>query len=334
MPRYTWCQQPGCGTPGGRSARSGTSPRWPAQRADLLFGWMAKAMLYAGPAAWLAGRPAAYYQVAVPDPRSRLDRAANRVPGAGVLVLSSDAAAAQQRFFPRRPHRLVYPAADLARFAPGNVPPPTDARDRLRLPPGRKLVGLIGRLQTWKGVHVLLDALPRIREHHPDAFGVIVGGEHPLEANYSRAVRAQATRLGLDEHVLFAGHQTDVPLWMNALDVVVHASDDEPFGIVVIEAMALGKPLVAGDGGGPREILTPGVDGLLAGFGDDRALADRVVELLDDPIRAASMGEAARLRTADFGAPAYAANVVAAMRSLCVAAPFRLRGSALPGPSA
>jgi glycosyltransferase involved in cell wall biosynthesis len=106
--------------------------------------------------------------------------------------------------------------------------------------------------------------------------------------------------------VTFAGFQRNIPEWMQAMDVVVHASDHEPFGIVIIEAMALAKPVVAGDAGGPQEIITDGVNGLLAPFGDHRALARQVLKYLDEPAFARDVGQAARRRALDFTPAKYA----------------------------
>jgi glycosyltransferase involved in cell wall biosynthesis len=101
---------------------------------------------------------------------------------------------------------------------------------------------------------------------------------------------------------------------MQAMDVVVHASDSEPFGIVIVEGMALGKPVVAGDKGGPTEIIEPGVTGLLTPYGDSAALAAAINRYLDDPAFAARIGTAARNRAQLFSVDNYARNVVAAIR--------------------
>ena len=97
-----------------------------------------------------------------------------------------------------------------------------------------------------------------------------------------------------------AGPQPDVAEWMQAMDVVVHASDREPFGIVILEAMALGKPVVAGAEGGPREIVSDGVNGLLAPFGDSDALAGAILRYLGDPDLAGAVGQAAGATAAAF----------------------------------
>ena len=119
----------------------------------------------------------------------------------------------------------------------------------------------------------------------------------------------------LENAVRFAGFQSNVPEWMQAMDIVVHASDHEPFGIVVIEAMALGKPVVAGREGGPAEIITDGVDGLLAPHGDASALAAAICRFLDNPSLMTRCGTAARVRAADFTDENYASEVVAALHS-------------------
>jgi len=100
------------------------------------------------------------------------------------------------------------------------------------------------------------------------------------------------------------------------MDVVVHASDREPFGIVVVEAMALGKPVVAGAEGGPREIITEGVDGLLAPYEDAEALARQILRYLDDPAFARRMGEAARRRARDFSPEAFVRRMISVLRQV------------------
>jgi glycosyltransferase involved in cell wall biosynthesis len=143
---------------------------------------------------------------------------------------------------------------------------------------------------------------------------VIVGAPHETEPAYAIELRAQTAALGLDDVVTFAGFQSNVPEWMQAMDVFVHASEHEPFGIVVIEAMALGKPVIAGSEGGPSEVITDGENGLLVPFGDAGSLAKAIVRYLDDHAFASRLGAAARARAAVFDDRTYAANVIAALR--------------------
>lgn len=286
--------------------------------ADLVFSWSGKPHLYGSPAAWLAGRPAAWYQLGFPFGRhlSWMDRVATLLPARAIITLSEAGARGQRQLWPTRPTELVYPSVDLERFDPERLPPPADARAQLGLPPDGPLIGIVGRLQRWKGIHVLIEAMPRIREDYPAAHAVVVGGDHALEPDYPAALRNLIATHGLQGHITLAGYQENVPLWTQAMDVVVHASDNEPFGIVVIEAMALGKPVVAGDAAGPREIITDGENGLLAPYGDAETLARQVLRYLDDPSFANRLATAARQRALDFAPKQYAQRFTQTLRAL------------------
>ena len=211
---------------------------------------------------------------------------------------------------------VVYPGAELERFNAATLPDPAVARRNLGLPPTGPLIGIIGRLQRWKGMHVLIEAMPSILKTHSDACAVIVGGVHYTEPNYPAYLQQRVSALNLDGHVVMAGLQHNIPEWMQAMDIIVHASDREPFGIVIIEAMAMGKPVVAGDAGGPTEIITEGVNGLLAPYENADALAQAILRYLDDPSLAARLGSAAKQRAADFSTQRYAQNLIAAIREL------------------
>ena len=280
---------------------------------DLVLGWMVAGQLTAGTAAWIAGIPCVWFQVGTPRP-DWLDRLSTLLPARGVIVLSRAAAAAQSRVWPRRRQWLVYPGASLDAFDPSKLPAPATARSNLGLPAQGPLIGMVGRLQRWKGMHVFIAAIARVHRARPDVRAVIVGAPHETEPRYADELREQVRALGLDGVVTFAGFQGNVPEWMQAMDVFVHASDREPFGIVVIEAMALGKPVIAGSAGGPAEIIVDGENGLLVPYGDDESLAHAILRYLDDHAFAARVGAAARIRAAVFDDRTYAANVISALR--------------------
>ncbi len=284
-----------------------------AKRADLVLGWMVAGQLTAGAAALIAGVPSVWFQVGTPRP-DWLDRVSTLIPARGVLVLSRTAATAQARVWPVRRQWLVHPGASLDAFDPAKLPAPADARAKLGLPADGPLIGMVGRLQRWKGMHVFIAAMARVRASRPDAHAVIVGAPHETEPRYAEELRAQVVALSLEGVVSFGGFQSNIPEWMQAMDIVVHASESEPFGIVVVEAMALGKPVVAGDAGGPVEIIADGENGLLVRYGDDESLANAILRYLDDRAFAARLGAAARIRAAAFDDRTYAANVIAALR--------------------
>ena len=286
------------------------------EKVDLIFGWMNQGHLYGGIAAKLAGVPTAWYQIGLPLAPGWNDRIATRISALGILACSQAGADAQARLKPRYPMPVVYPGVELERFNPDTLPTPAEARRQLGLPIHGPLIGIAGRLQRWKGMHVLIEAMPQILKSHSDAHCVIVGGEHAPEPEYPAYLRERIGLLGLTNKVTLAGLQSNVPLWMQAMDVIVHASDHEPFGIVVIEAMALGKSVVAGNTAGPTEVITDGVNGLLTPYGNADALASAVLRHLDDPEFARQAGTAARVRAQDFSTRHYAENCISALQSL------------------
>ena len=288
-------------------------------RAEAVFSWMSKSHLYGSPAAALARIPALWYQHGMPSNASRLEMAATLLPARGILACSIAGARAQAQMLPPRPLAVVYPGVELERFEPTVLPTPADARRRLGLPTEGPLIGIVGRLQRWKGIHVLIEAMPQVLQSYPDAHCVVVGGRHDLEADYLPYLERRIEELGLAKFVIMAGLQSNVPEWMQAMDIIVHASDREPFGLVIIEAMALGKPVVAGDAGGPTEIITHGVHGLLTPFGDVDALASAILRYLHDPDFAHGLAQAARERALDFSTRRYSTNFVVAMNKLLVA---------------
>jgi glycosyltransferase involved in cell wall biosynthesis len=286
------------------------------ERADLIFGWMTSAHLYGSVAALLSGIPSLWYQHGVPSERNWMDRVATMLPAHGILTCSQSVARAQRQLRPSRPTRVVYPGVELKRFDPASLPTPLEARQRLGLPTRGPLIGLVGRLQRLKGVHVLVKAMPAVLRSYPDAHCVIVGGEHALEPDYPAYLKDQIAALGLGRRVMLAGLQRNVQDWMQAMDIVVHPSDREGFGMAVVEAMALGKPVVAGDSGGPSEIVTSGLHGFLAPYGDADALAASILRYLNDPELARHVGAAARERARQFSIPCHARSFLDAISGL------------------
>ena len=149
-------------------------------------------------------------------------------------------------------------------------------------------IGIVGRITRWKGQHVFLEAASRLRAAgREDVRFVIVGAPLFGEEAYEQELRQMVERAGLAEQVEFLGFQEDVPAVLRGLDLLVHASvTPEPFGQVVIEGMAAGLPAIGTDGGGVREIITHGENGLLVPMGDAAALARALEDLLGDPEKA------------------------------------------------
>lgn len=270
-------------------------------RVRAVLSWMGKAHLYAGPAAQWAAVPATWFQHGLPGDHW-IDRLLAHLPAQAIYCCSQAVCDAQRTLPVHCPLHVIYPAVDLSRFDPARLPSVPEARQRLQLPPHRPVVGLVARLQRWKGVHVFIEAAARVHTVRPDAFFVVLGARHFSERTYADELREQVRTAGLEEVVHFAGHQRNVPEWMQAMDLLVHASiSPEPFGMVLLEGMALGKAVIATRAGGPLEIIGEG-EGVLTPPDDPAALAHAILALLNDEARRHRLGTAGRARATQFSA--------------------------------
>jgi glycosyltransferase involved in cell wall biosynthesis len=165
---------------------------------------------------------------------------------------------------------------DVTRFAPT---PQSEARARLGLhAEGSKLL-YVGAIAESKGIAYLLTAIHRLRRTSAWPLELILVGE----GEYEKPARALATELDIADNVTFAGKRPndEIPLWMSASDVLVLPSLSEGFGVVLAEAMACGRPVVATTCGGPEDIVTPQT-GMLVPPADDAALSEALLEVLAD----------------------------------------------------
>jgi len=137
-----------------------------------------------------------------------------------------------------------------------------------------------------------------------------------LEPDYPEFLAKRLRSLGMIDSIRMVGKQANIPEWMQAMDVVVHASDREPFGLVVAEAMFLGKPAMATVPGGPGEMVRDGENGLLVSHGDAKALADAIENFLQDPDFAAACGHRAHKSALEFDSSLYARKVLNTINDL------------------
>jgi glycosyltransferase involved in cell wall biosynthesis len=274
-----------------------------AHQPDVVLSWAAKGHLYAAPAAALSriDTSIAWYQMGVPR-GAWMDRLATILPARAVICLSLTAANAQSAMRPRRPVLVVLPGVEIDPPSARHV-----SRAVLAVPEERFLIGIVGRLQPWKGQARLIRALSLLIAEARDAHLLIVGGDaHGLSPDYAAHVHALPVTLGLADRVTFTGHVPDVVPFIEMMDVMVNASDEEPFGLVVLEGMRQRKPVIAVNRGGPREIIESGITGVLVADGSPARLAAGLRELMDcvDPV---AMGQAARAAVIDrFSAAVFA----------------------------
>jgi len=191
-------------------------------------------------------------------------------------------------------------------------------RRSFNLSPDDFAVGMVGRLDAWKGYDVFVQAMARVKDVVPRARGIIVGEVAAENPGYMDVLLTLRNDLALADRVEFSGFRMDIPVVMSALDILVLASTNpEPFGRVLIEAMAAGKPVIATDAGAAREIIEDGVEGLLVPPGDAGAMARAIIDLLTHRDVALSMGRKGQSRVAErFGTQQYSDGVQRVYREL------------------
>ena len=164
-------------------------------------------------------------------------------------------------------------------------------RRELGIPPDRPLVVHVGNIRPYKGHRNLIAAVPQIRASHPTALIVSVGVEK--NSGDLAALEAEVAERGLSDSIRFMGRRPDARAFLAAADVVVNPSDVEGLPIVVLEAMSLARPVVATAVGGVPSVILDRQTGVLVPPADPAALASGVIQLLDNPEMAGTLGEAA-----------------------------------------
>jgi glycosyltransferase involved in cell wall biosynthesis len=175
-------------------------------------------------------------------------------------------------------------------------------RREFAIPPDAPLLASVSRLFGQKGQRELLRALALVCEDVPGVRLLIVGADagYVHGSSFTKELRELAQQLGIAARVVFTGERSDIPRIMAACDVFTLPSQEEPFGLVFLEAMAMKKPVVALDNGGTPEVVEQGRSGLLAPAGDVPALARNIVALLKDSGLRARMGAYGRSRVLDY----------------------------------
>lgn len=170
-------------------------------------------------------------------------------------------------------------------------------RKQYNVPADAPLVGMVGRLRPWKGQERFIHMAAAIAEVEPHTHFFIVGGA-PFGAKdkYPEKLQQLAAAQRLTHCLHFTGHLDNVRPALSALDVFVHPGDPEPFGLVNVEAMAMGKPVVAFAQGALPEIVVHEETGLLVPPGNVAGLAQAVTTLLHAPAQREQLGKAGRRR--------------------------------------
>lgn len=197
--------------------------------------------------------------------------------------------------------QVVHNAVDLERWDPERID-----RARARAALGRAgqravLLGVVAQLSPWKGQDTAIETLRLLREEGVDAHLVLIGSAKFVaratrfdNEAYVASLHARVAQAGLEDRVSWLGERDDVPELVRALDVLMLPSSEEPFGRALIEAMALGVPVLATEVGGPPEIVTDGREGYLLAPREPAAWARAVRNIVERDDGGAAMGQAGR----------------------------------------
>jgi glycosyltransferase involved in cell wall biosynthesis len=198
-------------------------------------------------------------------------------------------------------------AAKLVEVVRNGIPLPAEQsrtvekmRDELSLAADLPVVGMIGRVSPWKGQEILVRAAAILRSEGIACQFVAIGGVFDDEIHHLDRLQETIRSLNLENVVKIEGFRKDARELIAAFDMLVLPSIlPEPFGLVVAEAMAAGKPVIATAHGGPTELVVEGETGSLIPPNDPYALASAIKSLLADPDEAARLGRAGRKRLLD-----------------------------------
>lgn len=211
---------------------------------------------------------------------------------------------------------VILNAIELDRFQPNQIAR-QQVRDELSLGENQPVIGIVGQLTPRKGQLELIRAFAKVVEESPKAVLLIVGA--PLfnrDHEYEQLLKETSRQLGIYDRVRLLGTRNDVAGIMQALDVLVINSSAEPFGLVALEAMASGTPVVAGACDGLAEIIEHGVDGWLVPAGDQEALVTSIIGLSRQPALRAQLAEQGKKHVASrFSADRYVRELQAFYRS-------------------
>jgi glycosyltransferase involved in cell wall biosynthesis len=163
------------------------------------------------------------------------------------------------------------------------------------IPAQAPVIGIVGNIKPWKGQETVVRALIHLKKTFPGIRCFLIGSVSDIA--YKKRLDEVIDEYGLHDTVIYTGYQKRPSDLIALFNIFIHASiDPEPFGIVLLEAMGKGKPVIATNIGGPLEILVDGETGYLTRPGDDKGLADRITSLLNNSGDQTRMGQRAKER--------------------------------------
>lgn len=246
----------------------------------------------------------------------RSNRLRMAVPHHHVAISDAVEATLLNTGLPKDRISVIHNAVDVEVFQP--APAKSGLRESVGLTPSSKVIGVFGRIVPFKGILEYLRAFALVTARGVDVQTLVVGDPSDGPVDYLREVHGLARELGLSERVLFTGFRSDIPDLLRLCDIVAMPSvGEEGFGRTLVEAMAVGVPVVASDYGGPLDVVRDGVDGLLRDPNDPRSFAQAMTSLIEDDRMRRAMGLAGRRRVLDtFSSTAQAAKLARLYRNV------------------
>ena len=308
-------------------ARATRSVRHLARRlnADLVHANSIRAGLAGAFATSLGGKPAVVH---VHDrlPAGAVSSLALKQIGkraAAVIANSQYTKASFDHLRPTSAIRVVHGPVDLERFDPGAIDR-AEARARLGFESSTFVLAVIAQITPWKGQDDAIRILGLVKRSHPNARLLVVGSPKFVSGAtrydnlaYLGQLEHLTHSLGLQDDVVFLGERDDIPELLGGVDLLIHPSWEEPFGLAIIEAMAMQVPVVATEVGGPSEIVRSGEDGLLLPPRKPEAWAAAISNMIGRPDLRAEMARKGRARaTGMFGREAHVNAVLAVYEEL------------------
>jgi len=260
-------------------------------------------------------------------PQARLDGEAHVIQVADRLIAATPAEEQQLLdYYAADPAkiRVLPPGVDLGRFRPIDK---QAAKAKVGIPCGNANILFVGRIEPLKGVDTLLRAMSILQARHPAAIAdtclAIIGGDPWNDDPSTEMGRLQQLRtdLGINNLVTFLGakDQDILPYYYAAAEMVVMPSHYESFGMVALEAMAMGTPVIASEVGGLAHLVQPGVNGFHVPVHDPEALAARILDLLTNDALRQQLGQQARTYAKQYSWESIAAQMIDIYREVVTA---------------
>ena len=262
------------------SARANLRALLSERKFDVVMCHMAWPMAIFGSTARKSGAPLAFWAHDAAQGSHWLERWASRVSPDIVISNSRFTGESMPLLFPNAPCRIIYcPVMPSQPAATENCR--AEIRRALGVPADTVAIIQVSRMEAWKGHHLHLDALAKLKDDPRWVCWMVGGAQRPVEQEYMREIQEKAVRLGIGERVRFLGQRSDVPSLLAAADIFSQPNlGAEPFGIVFIEALAAGLPVVTTAMGGPQEIIDQSC-GFTAPPGNAEQVAAALRRLID-----------------------------------------------------